>query len=149
MNIRPGPAVIAGSAATAVMTVVGLWVAPIMGLPPTNPAVMLAGGSMALAWMGHLMIGTILAVIYAVARPYLPGPPVVRGATYGLAPFLMAQLIVMSMMGMPVFSGSATMAMGSLVGHLVYGGVLGGIYGALASCEASTFSHADPASCCP
>jgi hypothetical protein len=112
MNIRPGPAVIAGSAATAVMTVVGLWVAPIMGLPPTNPAVMLAGGSMALAWMGHLMIGTILAVIYAVARPYLPGPPVVRGATYGLAPFLMAQLIVMPMMGMPVFSGSATMAIG-------------------------------------
>jgi uncharacterized membrane protein (DUF485 family) len=73
----------------------------------------------------------------------------VRGATYGLAPFLMAQLIVMSMMGMPVFSGSATMAMGSLVGHLVYGGVLGGIYGAPASREASSFSHADPASCCP
>jgi uncharacterized membrane protein (DUF485 family) len=41
----------------------------------------------------------------------------------------MAQLLVMPMMGMPLFSGSATMAMGSLVGHMVYGAVLGGIYG--------------------
>lgn len=148
MDIRFGPAVIAGLAATAVMTAVGLWVAPIMGLPPMNPAEMLAGamgGSMALGWMGHLLIGTILAVIYAAVRPYLPGPPVVRGATYGLAPFLMAQLVVMPMMGMPIFSGSASLAMGSLVGHLVYGGVLGGIYGALAGRETSTFSHADPA----
>ena len=35
----------------------------------------------------------------------------------------------MPMMGMPVFSGSMTMAMGSLVGHLVYGAVVGGIIG--------------------
>jgi hypothetical protein len=35
----------------------------------------------------------------------------------------------MPMMGMPVFSGSVMMAMGSLVGHLVYGAVVGGIYG--------------------
>jgi hypothetical protein len=34
------------------------------------------------------------------------------------------------MMGMPVFSGSAAMAMGSLIGHLVYGAVVGAIYGA-------------------
>jgi hypothetical protein len=30
---------------------------------------------------------------------------------------------------MPLFSGSASMAMGSLIGHMVYGAVLGGIYG--------------------
>jgi hypothetical protein len=42
----------------------------------------------------------------------------------------MAQLVVMPMMGMPVFSGSMPMAIGSLIGHLVYGAVLGGIYGA-------------------
>jgi hypothetical protein len=33
------------------------------------------------------------------------------------------------MMGMPLFSGSAAMAIGSFVGHLVYGGVVGAIYG--------------------
>ncbi len=36
----------------------------------------------------------------------------------------------MPMMGMPLFSGSVTLAMGSLVGHLFYGGVVGGVYGA-------------------
>lgn len=48
----------------------------------------------------------------------------------GLAPWLLAQLAVMPIMGMPVFSGSAAMATGSLIGHLVYGAVLGAIYGA-------------------
>ena len=90
MNINLGRTVIAGVIGTAVMTVVGLYLAPMMGLPPMNPAVMLAGamgGNLALGWMAHFMIA------------------------------------------MPVFSGSAALAMGSLVGHLVYGGVLGGIYG--------------------
>ena len=35
----------------------------------------------------------------------------------------------MPMMGMPLFSGSAIMAMGSLIGHLIYGGVVGAVYG--------------------
>jgi hypothetical protein len=34
------------------------------------------------------------------------------------------------MMGMPVFSGSVPMAMGSLIGHLVFGAVVGSVYGA-------------------
>lgn len=122
----------AGVVGTAVMTVVGLWVAPLMGMPAMNPAQMLAGamgGSPVLGWVGHFMIGTILALIYAAVAPALPGPPVLRGALYGIAPFLLAQIAVLPMMGMPLFSGSATMAMGSLVGHLVYGGVVGAIYG--------------------
>jgi len=103
-----------------------------MGLPPMNPAVMLAGamgGSLALGWLAHFMIGITLAAGYALVGGALPGPGFARGALYGIAPFLMAQIIVMPMMGMPVFSGSAAMAMGSLVGHLVYGGVVGGVYG--------------------
>lgn len=123
----------AGIAGTAVMTVVGLWVAPIMGMPAMNPAEMLAGamgGSPVLGWMGHFMIGIVLAVIYAAfAAPVLPGHPAVRGALFGLAPFLLAQIAVMPMMGMPVFSGSMVMAMGSLIGHLVYGAVVGVAYG--------------------
>jgi uncharacterized membrane protein YagU involved in acid resistance len=123
----------AGVVGTLVMTAVGLWMAPMMGMPAMNPAEMLAGqmgGSLALGWMGHLMIGVILAVIYAmVAAGRLPGPPAVRGAVYGLAPWLLAQLMVMPMMGMPVFSGSMSLAGGSLLGHLIYGAVIGGIIG--------------------
>ena len=53
-----------------------------------------------------------------------------RGALYAIAPWLVAQLMVMPMMGMGVFSGSVSLAMGSLIGHLVYGALVGAIYGA-------------------
>lgn len=135
----------AGLLGTLVMTAVGLWVAPMMGMPPMNPADMLAaqmGGSMVIGWAAHLMIGTILALIYVLVAPALPGPGFLRGALYGLAPFLLAQLAVMPMMGMPIFSGSAAMAMGSLVGHLVYGGVVGAIYGAPQPAAAGRTAHA-------
>lgn len=131
MNIDFGRAIVAGVIGTAVMTVVGLYVAPLMGMPPMNPAEMLAGpmGSLTLGWVAHFMIGVILAVGYALVGVVIPGPAVLRGALYGLAPFLLAQVAVMPMMGMPIFSGSVPLAMGSLVGHLIYGGVVGGVYG--------------------
>ncbi|MQA90258.1 MAG: hypothetical protein GEU90_08485 [Gemmatimonas sp.] len=150
MNIATGRAVLAGVIGTAVMTIIGVGVAPLMGMPPMNPAEMLAGamgGSLPLGWIGHFAIGTILALIYAVVAPYLPGPPAARGALYGVAPFLVAQIVVMPMMGMPFFSGSAVMAMGSLVGHLVYGAVVGAVYGPVPARVASASAHApSPAS---
>lgn len=135
MRIDYMRAIVAGIIGTAVMTAVGLWVAPMMGMPAMNPASMLAdtmGGSLVMGWLGHFMVGIILALIYAAfAAPYLPGHPAVRGALFGIAPFLLAQIAVMPMMGMPVFSGSVEMAMGSLIGHLVYGAVVGAIYGSV------------------
>ena len=133
MNVNISRALVAGMVGTAVMTVVGLYLAPMMGMPPMNPAEMLAGamgGSTMLGWLSHFMIGVVLAAGYAVVGSVLPGPAIVRGALYGIGPFLLAQIAVMPMMGMPIFSGSVTLAMGSLVGHLIYGGVVGGIYGA-------------------
>lgn len=132
MSINWSRAGLAGVLATMVMTAVGLWIAPLMGLPAMNPAAMLTGamgGSVALGWLAHLMVGTTLALAYAVVAPRLPGSPALRGALYGLAPWLVAQTVVVPMMGMPVFSGSALLAMGSLIGHLVYGAVLGAAYG--------------------
>jgi uncharacterized membrane protein YagU involved in acid resistance len=76
-------------------------------------------------WMAHLMIGVILAIGYAVVASKLPGPAPMRGAIFGLAPWLMAMVVVMPMMGMGMFAGW----MGSLIGHMVYGAVVGGIYG--------------------
>lgn len=125
-------AITGGVIGTLVMTAVGLWLAPMMGIPRMNPAEMLAGqmgGAIALGWLGHLMVGTILAMIYAVVAPWLPGAPSLRGALFGLAPYFVAQLMMMPMMGMPVFGGSAALAMGSLIGHLIYGAVVGAVYG--------------------
>ena len=133
MRINFARAILAGIAGTLVMTAVGLWLAPMMGIPRMNPAEMLSqqmGGNVALGWAAHFMIGSILAVVYAPVSSRLAGPFPVRGAFYGIAPFLLAQIVVMPMMGMPLFSGSTSMAMGSLLGHLIYGAVVGALYGA-------------------
>ena len=125
-------AAIGGVIGTLVMTAVGLWIAPMMGIPRMNPADMLAGamgGSIAIGWAAHLLIGVILALGYALVAPFLVGPPAVRGAIYAIAPWLVAQVAVMPMMGAPLFSGSAVLAMGSLLGHLIYGAVVGAVYG--------------------
>ncbi len=84
------------------------------------------------------MIGIVLAVNYGIifySRVNI-NPLWLRGAVFGLLPWLMAQIMVMPMMSlmndMPfsagLFSGSVMMAMASMVGHLVYGAVLGVVY---------------------
>jgi uncharacterized membrane protein YagU involved in acid resistance len=137
--------IVGGLVATAVMTVLML-MAPAMGLPPMNIGAMLAsvmGGSLFLGWMGHFVIGLVLAVIYATLfATRLPGPGFVRGALYGLVPWIVAQVIVMPMMGAGLFGGSFGAGFGSLLGHLVYGAVLGGIYGTTAAQAATRPIHA-------
>jgi len=127
-----GKAVAAGIAGTAVMTAVGMYVAPMMGMPAMSVPAMLAGqmgGNMMIGWAAHFMIGTTLALIYAVVAPSLPGAPPLRGALFSLAPWLMAMVVMMPMMGMGLFGGEMTGAMGSLIGHLFYGTTVGLIYG--------------------
>jgi uncharacterized membrane protein YagU involved in acid resistance len=93
------------------------------------------GGSVTLGWIAHFMIGTIIAFGYAVFGVKLPGPAVVRGALYGIAPWLTAQIVVMPMMGMGLFSGAFAPAFGSLIGHLVYGAVVGVVYSSSGTCK--------------
>ena len=127
-----GKAAVAGLVGTAAMTIVGLYVAPMMGMPAMNPADMLAGqmgGNMMAGWAGHLMIGVVLAEIYAVVAPSLPGAPALRGALFAVAPWLVAMVVMMPMMGMGLFGGAMAGAVGSLLGHLVYGSIVGAIYG--------------------
>ncbi len=137
MRFSLGKAVLAGVVGTTAMTAVTL-MAPMMGIPPMNIGKMLAsqmGGHIALGWAAHFMIGVALALIYArlfVQRLAGPGP--VRGALFSLLPWLMAQIVVMPMMGMGLFSGSMLMAGGSLLGHLVYGIVLGQLYSVCGEC---------------
>jgi uncharacterized membrane protein YagU involved in acid resistance len=101
------------------------------------------GGSLFLGWMAHFVIGTVLAILYATLfATRLPGPGFVRGALYGLVPWIVAQLVVMPMMGAGLFGGSFGTGFGSLVGHLVYGAVLGGIYGTNAAQAATRPIHA-------
>jgi len=133
MSINIKRAVLAGVVGTIVMTMIGTLVAPMMGMPKMNPADMLAsqmGGNAMLGWAGHFMIGIGFAMAYGFLTTSLPGPLAVRGALFGMGPWLMAQVAVMPMMGMGLFSGSMMLAGGSLLGHIMYGAVVALVYGA-------------------
>jgi hypothetical protein len=139
-KLNLGRALLAGIVGTAVMTMLML-AAPLMGMPRMSIGEMLGSflhiGSAA-GWAMHGVIGLVLAVIYAAwfaAR--LPGGPVLRGASYGFGVFLVAQLVVTPMMGGGVFSGGQmAMIVGSLMGHLVYGALVGALYGGGAKANA-------------
>jgi uncharacterized membrane protein YagU involved in acid resistance len=136
MNKNFGRAILSGLVATAVMTMLML-AGPMMGMPEMPIGDMLAsfmGIPAAVGWIAHFMIGAVLALIYVfVFVELLPGPSAVRGALYGLIPWFLAQVMVNPMMGAGFFASNTPaplmMVMGSLMGHLVYGAVLGGIYG--------------------
>jgi hypothetical protein len=131
-----GRGITAGLVGTAVMTMVML-MGPLMGLPDMNIGRML-GGFMgipeALGWIAHFMIGTVIALIYVyffAAR--LPDGALIRGALYGLIPWFVSQIMVNPMMGAGIFASNTPapfmMVLGSLMGHVIYGGVVGGVYG--------------------
>jgi len=138
-------AMVAGLIATAVMTMM-MYGAPMMGMPKMDIAAMLGsmlGGGMpgpmsGAWWVGmliHFVNGTIIfPLIYAYGLyPVLPGAPWAKGAIWGVVLWVLAQAMAMPMMGMGFFSAQAPLplmgVMGSLIGHLVYGAILGGIAG--------------------
>jgi hypothetical protein len=139
-------AILAGLAGTTAMTAMML-AAPMMGMPRMNIGEMLGsmmGGITALGWMAHFMIGTVLAVIYAAFfAERLSGPVAIRGMLFSLAPWLFAQVVLMPMMGAGFFSGSMVVAAGSLMGHLLYGAVLGTVYRRSAQPALEHGLHAD------
>ncbi len=123
-----------GIIATIAMTAVML-VAPMMGMPKMPIGNMLAGFMhmpVALGWIAHFMIGIGIAAGYVLfLQSRLPGNMVVKGLIYSLIPFIIAQVMIMPMMGAGFFSSATPapmmMVMGSLIGHFVYGAVLGAV----------------------
>ena len=130
-NVNFVKAIMAGLIGTIAMTGMML-VSPMIGMPPMNIGKMLGsmmGGITAIGWMAHFMIGIMLAVIYAVMfSKRLPGPSAIRGMIFSLLPWLFAQLVLMPMMGAGLFSGSMLKAGGSLMGHLLFGAIVGAFY---------------------
>ena len=134
MNTNIKSTLLGGLIATAAMTMLML-VAPMMGMPK-----MLIGNSLAgfmhipitLGWIMHFVIGVVLAASYVyVLKDKLSGNAVTKGLLFSLVPFLLAQILVMPMMGAGLFSANTPaplmMVMGSLIGHLVYGATLGAV----------------------
>ncbi len=143
-SLNVGKAIRAGFAGTMVMTVV-MMLAPMMGLPKMDIAAMLGStfastppppGSPAwlLGLVMHLMIGSVvLSIGYALVSSKLPTRRAFsKGVLYGGIVWIIAQTMVMPMMGAGLFSSNlphgATISAASLMGHLIYGAVLAGMY---------------------
>ena len=134
-----------GVVGTLVMTVMMYVVAPMMGLHMDIAAMLgsMLGGSWSAGLMMHFVNGSVIfpAVYAYVLYAHLPGQPAVRGTIWGLALWLLAQTVVMPMMGAGLFSsamGGAMAAMGSLIGHILYGSLLG----VIASAPEPRLAHA-------
>jgi hypothetical protein len=136
MKPNVGRAILGGFAGTLAITFLMYIGAPMMGLQKMDIAAML--GSMLGGWtMGmimHFVLGTIvfpLIYVYALFGK-LTGSPAVKGLVWGAALWLAAGIVVMPMMGAGAFGmkmGGVMSAMGSLMGHLTYGALLGWIGG--------------------
>ncbi len=141
-----GRAILAGLIATLVMTMI-MYAAPMMGMPKMDLAAMLGSmlnggqmpapmsGSWMIGMMMHFINGTIIfPLIYAyLLYPLLPGSPWLKGVLWGIILWLISQAMMMPMMGMGFFSANGPQPMmtviGSLIGHIIYGAILGAIAG--------------------
>jgi uncharacterized protein DUF6789 len=133
-------AIVGGFAGTLAMTMMMYLIAPLTGVK-MDIAGSLAG-MLGAPWVVglamHFLNGAVIfPLLYAlVLFRRLKGGPAVRGITWGVALWLMAQLLVMPMIGAGVFSsrmGGSTAVAASLMAHAVYGVLLGGISGAAAA----------------
>ncbi len=137
MKPNIGRTILGGFAGTLVLTMLMYVGAPMMGLPKMDIAAMLGqmlgGWSMGMAM--HFINGVVIfPLLYAFAIfGRLPGAPVLKGISLGVALWLVAGLMVMPMMGAGLFgtaNGGVMSALASLMGHVIYGALLGSIAGA-------------------
>ncbi len=132
-------AIAAGITGTIIMTLF-TYMGGMMNIRMNIPEMLAGvfGGKLFIGWIMHFMIGTALALNYGLVFYSKSdiNPFWLRGAVYGIIPWFIAQVIVMPMMSMMngmtyssgLFSGSVMLAAASLVGHLIYGAVVGSIY---------------------
>jgi hypothetical protein len=149
-------AIAAGFIGTLLMTMI-MMLAPAMGMPKMDIAAMLGsmfagqppamGSSPWLIGFGmHLMIGiAVLSIAFGLISNHLPtSSSLAKGLFFGVILWLLAQLMVMPMMGAGLFSShlpqGTMLAAGSLMGHLIYGGVVGLIYHRHSEVELGHFS---------
>lgn len=128
--------IVAGIIGTTAMTALAL-MGPLMGMPEMKTGEMLAafmGIPPTIGWIAHFMIGSILAVLYGVVfSKIIPGTSLLKGAVYGVMPWLVLQVMLSPMMGSGFFSlrtpSPTLFLLGSLMGHIMYGAVVGAVYG--------------------
>jgi hypothetical protein len=123
-----------GFLGTVVFTLMGLFVAPnVIGQKMDVAALMapMLGGSHTAGIIAHFVTGTVVfPIAYLILGiRYLPGPAWLRGAVFMLPVYLVAMAVMMPILGQGLFFGSLPKAMVALMGHVVFGLVMGTIIG--------------------
>ncbi len=137
MKLNITKTLLGGFAGTLMMSLMMRFAAPMMIGHPMDIAALLGnmmGGIYALGMSAHIMLGVLVfPLLYTVLlSQFLPGAPVVKGLLFGTVLWLVAATMVMPMAGAGFFMseiGGIKAAMAALIGHLVYGGLLGLITG--------------------
>lgn len=135
---------IAGLAATVVLSVLMIIKSAAGMLPGLNAIAMLAQLGNAYAglpatpmtgWLLHFLIGTVLwGLLFTWALHAIPGGgTTVQGMVFGVAAWLLMMIIPMPLAGAGLFGMNIGIAapVATLVLHLIFGAVLGYVYGAL------------------
>jgi hypothetical protein len=129
--------ILAGLAATIVLSVLMIIKAKMGLMPDVNVIAMLAktmGGGPATGWLAHFMIGVVIyGVIYSAFFSKLPlGNSATRGAALGVAGWVVMMIALMPMTGAGFFGlalpSGAMVPIITLMLHLIYGVVLGSVY---------------------
>jgi len=136
MKSQFGRAVIGGLAGTIAMTLMMMFVAPMMGvhMDIAKSLAHMMGSSHAAGLAVHFFNGTVLfpaIFVFALLR-FLPGTTLVKGLIWGGILWAMLEILVMPMMGMGIFGSTGPGmkgAVAALLAHLVYGALLGWIAG--------------------
>lgn len=134
--------IIAGFLATMVMSLL-LMLKSVMGIMPDLDIIAMLSSMMndsrALAWIAHIMVGSIG---YGIAMAILTGTDrsknfMMIGLGIGTVGWLMMMVIIMPMMGNGLFGLSmpsgVMVPIATLILHLIFGGVLGKAYAKLVS----------------
>ena len=136
-----GKGLLAGLAATVVLSVLMVMkammgVMPALDLPKMIAGMMGSPDTPMLGWAAHFMIGIVVyGIAIATLGHRMGSSPTVSGIVIGAVGWLIMMLTLMPMAGVGLFAMSmGVMApMMTLVLHLIFGAVLGWTYGKLVS----------------
>ena len=145
MKPQFGRAIVGGLVGTVAMTMMMMFVAPMMGvhMDIAKSLAAMMGSTHAVGLAVHFLNGTIIfpAIFVFLLFRILPGNAVVKGLIWGAILWAMLEILVMPMMGMGVFGSNGPGmkgAVAALLAHLVYGALLGGIGSRKSSSSALT-----------
>ncbi|MDX2422279.1 MAG: hypothetical protein QNK43_06340 [Amphritea sp.] len=142
-NIVKG--IVAGFAATVVLSLL-MMAKSMMGLMPEMNIIAMLGGMMgagvAVGWVTHVLIGSVVwGAGFAMLNGTIPGTSLLtKGIVFGVVAWVLMMILVMPMAGAGLFGMNlGIMApMMTLVLHIIFGAVLGGVFSIQPNSESST-----------